>query len=387
MPITTKTTVTESSQDLTPMDINTATLRSDIDSQAKSLANEMVRQIIEQNQISRSGRIFTRLDPVNDIVYNQKREITNIGIAVDASVLTAVNTTIYKYAPADPNTIPGRWTDNYFLNVYRITPDTSGVAGPIPSNNDVLFSISFGATNGFGCSNSNITKSIYGQYRMLLLDNPTDRFFEQTADLPDYIYAININRSYLKEKISTGVCKFNIKYISAGTESTLELAIDATTAYHCKTGTYYNIKDELAIYGRAYIESGILILNYTALKALSTSTFPMPADGTAQYLNQKLFNSLYAAAYIYIQSVESIASTHYFIRVKNAEYNYTNNPSFISDTLGTIKYPSFISDPRTYITTIGLYNDNNELLAIAKLSTPIMKSFSDEVLIKLKLDF
>ena len=44
-------------------------------------------------------------------------------------------------------------------------------------------------------------------------------------------------------------------------------------------------------------------------------------------------------------------------------------------------------DPKTYITSVGLYNNANELLAIAKLSRPILKSRAREALIKVKLDF
>ncbi len=46
---------------------------------------------------------------------------------------------------------------------------------------------------------------------------------------------------------------------------------------------------------------------------------------------------------------------------------------------------TFETDPQTYITTIGLYNDANELIAVAKTSQPIVKSFDKEVLIKVKL--
>ncbi len=49
--------------------------------------------------------------------------------------------------------------------------------------------------------------------------------------------------------------------------------------------------------------------------------------------------------------------------------------------------PGLRSDPKTYITTVGLYNNTSELLAIAKLSKPILKSPSREALIKVKLDF
>ena len=48
---------------------------------------------------------------------------------------------------------------------------------------------------------------------------------------------------------------------------------------------------------------------------------------------------------------------------------------------------SFYKDPKTFITQVGLYNDENELLAIAKLSQPLLNSYSREAIIKVKLDF
>ena len=52
-----------------------------------------------------------------------------------------------------------------------------------------------------------------------------------------------------------------------------------------------------------------------------------------------------------------------------------------------MRHEDFVGDPKTYITTVGLYNENNELVAVAKLSVPILKSFDTETLIKVKLDF
>ena len=82
-----------------------------------------------------------------------------------------------------------------------------------------------------------------------------------------------------------------------------------------------------------------------------------------------------------------ISSTQYFVRVKNAEYNFSNNPSFVTGSVGQFKQPTFVGDPKVYVTTIGLYNDAQELLAVAKLSKPIQKNFSNELLVKVKLDF
>jgi hypothetical protein len=84
---------------------------------------------------------------------------------------------------------------------------------------------------------------------------------------------------------------------------------------------------------------------------------------------------------------EKVTSTHYFVRVKNAEYNFSNNPSYVTGSVGQVAQSTFISDPKTYITTVGLYNDSQELLAVAKLSKPLLKSFQREALIRVKLDY
>ena len=47
----------------------------------------------------------------------------------------------------------------------------------------------------------------------------------------------------------------------------------------------------------------------------------------------------------------------------------------------------FEKNPKTFITQVGLYNNSNELLAVAKLSKPLLKSYSKEAIIKVKLDF
>jgi hypothetical protein len=86
-------------------------------------------------------------------------------------------------------------------------------------------------------------------------------------------------------------------------------------------------------------------------------------------------------------SQETVTSDFVFVRARNAEFNYSENPSFISDSAGTILYDNFIQNPQTYITSVGMYNDNNELLAVAKLSKPLRKDFTKEALIRVKLDF
>jgi hypothetical protein len=87
------------------------------------------------------------------------------------------------------------------------------------------------------------------------------------------------------------------------------------------------------------------------------------------------------------RSAETISSTHYFVRLRNKDYNYSNNPTFRNPDDNTLRFPQFRLDPKVYITTVGLYNDRSELLAVAKLSKPVRKSFSEEVLLRVRLDF
>jgi len=87
------------------------------------------------------------------------------------------------------------------------------------------------------------------------------------------------------------------------------------------------------------------------------------------------------------RSAETISSTHYFVRLRNKDYNYSNNPTFRNPEDNTLRWTEFRTDPKVYITTVGLYNDTNELLAVAKLSKPVRKSYSEEVLLRVRLDF
>jgi hypothetical protein len=84
---------------------------------------------------------------------------------------------------------------------------------------------------------------------------------------------------------------------------------------------------------------------------------------------------------------ENVSTQHFFVRATNREFNYSNNPTYITGSDGSFTEVSFESDPKTYITTVGLYNDSNELIDVAKTSQPIRKSYDSDTLIKVKLSF
>lgn len=79
-------------------------------------------------------------------------------------------------------------------------------------------------------------------------------------------------------------------------------------------------------------------------------------------------------------------STIYFCRINHNEYNYSTNPTYLSQSKLVVKTKS-TDEPVSYITTVGLYSDNNELLAVAKLSEPLKKTSNNEFTIRVRLDY
>jgi hypothetical protein len=265
---------------------------------------------------------------------------------------------------------------------------------------EVVFSIEYAHISGSGSAyfNSNVTSSsptkvVYGQYRNLIYGSETATF-QIGGSTVNSFYVINVARSRYKESLHPG----SLTLALSGSSGTIYLTDNSnvlTTSQFIDSNRYFNIVSGSAgtpanttVYGHMFPDLGLIVLNPGAL----TGFLVAPATSTNSYDNNnaKLYNSINAAVggskFFRLQSSETISSRFFFTRIKNSEYNYTSNPSIIDNT-GNILYTTLIDNPQTYITTVGLYNDNNELLAVAKLSKPLVKDFTKEALIRIKLDY
>jgi hypothetical protein len=167
-------------------------------------------------------------------------------------------------------------------------------------------------------------------------------------------------------------------------------SISGGTATIYKTAALEDSESALGSYGLFYPDVGILIFNGARLDKSSADGLALATVRTSNVdtnNNEKFFNSLVLGAEFLSRREEKISSTHYFCRIPNKMYNFSNNPTFFTASDGAFSNPSFHKDPKTYITTVGLYNNANELLAVAKLSQPLLKSYSREAIIKVRLDF
>ena len=387
-----------------------AYLQSQIETRARQIANDIIAQQALQSQTVSSGRIFTRFDVASDVVENQQTTVTTGLYTGNAASLTALFT----------SSLQSTSSKQYYYAVYN---DTTSIA-------ESQFAVAYGHRLGSGSSaqgtlNDSATRAVYSQYRLLLL-NPGDTTFTfANSTNSDQIYAINFDRARIKEKLNSGNWQFNLAELNgsgavnstytgsnvavSGTGKVISLIDDSSTVTNTtlgNSGRIYNIVSGSitngvykqsgvpVYYGLAYPDMGILILNGTMLNA-SASFNSVTGSNVAGDNAMKLFKSISGSVALpggstnapQARNEQNVTSTHYFVRMKNAEYNFSNNPTFTTGSVGEFKQPTFIGDSKVYATTVGLYNDRQELLAVAKLSQPIQKSFNSEVLIKCKIDY
>jgi len=329
----------------------------------------------------------------------------------------------------------------YYLNAF---PDNTTHA-----NNDPYFSVAYGNYYGdLGSGSFNLDtgsifafapKAIYTQYQNILVGSTdlTGKFQMKSGSATnpqgitaDDIFVIDFSSYKMKDRVDEGVFEISL----VGTLGTITLRDDspfltqASSVYNLVRGSINDATSTLPSYegiGLLYPNDGVVVFNAQIIDKLiglssvsqsvgtvstafanynTSSIIGIPIAGQPGYwpatVNHKVFfwsiqnsNSTFK-----VRKSEYVPARHYFVRVKNRDFNYSNNPTYVYDgktvsstgitpSAGTIYNQDFISNPTTYITTVGLYNDNNELVAVAKLSRPAVKTFDNELLVKVRLDF
>jgi len=133
--------------------------------------------------------------------------------------------------------------------------------------------------------------------------------------------------------------------------------------------------------GLIYYQAGIVVLSASALIFDSFADFTgSDITGTADNVRSSWFNNDF-------QNTTELNSTIYFCRAAASEFNYSSNQTYLSSSEIIVKGGDPSTEPCAYITSIGLYGKNNELMAVAKLSEPIKKDPSTELIFRVRLDY
>jgi hypothetical protein len=133
---------------------------------------------------------------------------------------------------------------------------------------------------------------------------------------------------------------------------------------------------------------------HTVYTSQSSPAYWQPIDGQS-YSGSLISSSVDQISQDFRHRVDSISfnnsielnSTIYFCRAAHHEFNYSSNPTYLSASEIIVKESEADIPPKSYITTVGLYGSDNELLATAKLSEPIRKDPTNEVTIRVRLDY
>lgn len=346
--------------------------------------------------------------------------------AQDQTGVLSTEVTTGLWSPSETGSLSTVFTSSLQFNVsgefyydaYNLNPNQDTDA-------EVQFSVAYGHRLGSGSpslidlpTSTLPTKVVYSQYRNILLTSGSKFTFGGVES--DDIYVINVNRARMKQALDPGNWQLGLsgsrglhKFIdSYGQSDNISGNVVASNVYEVRSGSLTVGSASYAnstVYGLVFPDYGTIILypklisesvgfvNATGAGMRSSTPFPFaPWTGnvgtTYEYQHEGLYRSISSSmsqgnAFI-ARSVEQVASKNYSVYLRYDQYNYTNNPSYYNTVNGVREIlPVFQDNPLTYITTIGLYNDTNELLAVAKLSRPIQKSVDKAALIRVRLDY
>ena len=305
---------------------------------------------------------------------------------------------------------------NYYLAVFQ----TSSLS----STSDVQFDIAYGNKYGSGSQyfnslypNRTPSSVTYGQYRSMILEDENAVFITgvgttgqtslcsttttgSTAVEMEDFWVISPDRARYKQSLFPGTFNLTLQG-SGGTLHLTDNSNDVTIQTFLGSSRVFQIVSgsngsgiagggytaDSGSYGLFFPDIATILLNCSAISSsieVIADTSPNLTNGTNQEI---LFTAISNGASFQLNSEETITSDYVFVRARNAEFNYSENPSFISGSTGEVIYDNFINNPQVYATTVGMYNDANELLAVAKLSRPLLKDFTKESLVRVKLDF
>ena len=223
---------------------------------------------------------------------------------------------------------------------------------------------------------------------------------ESAANVMKEVIFVNFSRLLTKDQIKKGSMSLTVGTASwaapfAGTKTFTDSAASNTGGTLNTVGGDYGVLSSSAdgVGGIVFYQAGMMVLT-SSIWAGTTDFFD---DGATQRtIDQQLVSGSISGSAdafrhrlqnIQFNNTTEINSTVYFCRASHNKFNYSSNPTYLSESLIRVKNGNRDNPPLSFITTIGLYNSSNELLAVAKLSEPLRKDPTNELTLRVRLDY
>ena len=250
--------------------------------------------------------------------------------------------------------------------------------------------------------------NMYNQFSQVLLgytgSTNTVRKFELDLALDEVgamqeSFFLNFSRLITKDQIKKGSVSITLGTGSwatpfAGTKVLTDVSASDTGGTTNTFGGDYGLlySSDNVVRGLVFYQAGIAVLSTSSFDVMTD--FLSESAGTKSVAQVFVSSSITGACDALRHRVQNISfnntteinSTIYFCRVPHNKYNHSSNPTYLSAS--TIRVKNVATDtPVAYITTIGLYSSQNELLAVAKLSEPLRKDPTNEITLRVRLDY
>ena len=292
------------------------------------------------------------------------------------------------------------------------------------------FSVSYGHIGGSGSAEQSTTiegttQAIYKQFYNFTepsAQNLRDSkgflgFGDGTATASD-AYFVVAERLQMKDRLNPGTWTIELsgsRSAGSGSVETLKLTDDSKTTnpitpgspfgevYGIYSGSAGTVQSTSTRYGKFYPDAGLFVLSANELSAsipgdaeFKTSGSEHTGAGTGlapdTRINSAADNAWKIARALQLGSVtlrseEKQYIYDYFCRAKANEFNLSSNVTFWSGSNYTMRHSDMVTNPQTYISEVGLYDSQNSLIAVGRLSSAINKNFSSEAIVKVRLTY
>ncbi len=334
--------------------------------------------------------------------------------------MSSTRTLLHESIPLTGTIVSGTYADanvkNYSHGMFQSVYDYPYLS----SSSNHLFDITCGYSSQSPASSSANTQNdkkiaIYNQMAQVLVGHSTSGSilqFDQDGDLtsgPKHqeVFFLNFSRLLTKDEMKKGTFSFLLA-TGSFTHAVGAKVGGASLIKDTNAATNYKVNSPAGEYGilyqynnphgggdgtkvgHIYYQAGVAVLtgscfgsanlkpgsgSHGANSMLTGSTIQKFADGVRHRISNISFNN-----------TTELNSSIYFCRVNHGEYNYSANPTYTNGSRIRVKNNT-LDNPTSYITTVGLYSADNELLAVAKLSEPLKKDPTNEMILRVRLDY